>query len=182
MEFLTEVFRATVTVGLPICIFTLAMVWWALHRGHFQETDSIKGLEREIKLMSKSNNKDSDEDQAPRNNTQHDIIHKKWLKFGGGFYGIVALFTWLVIEVTDIAGMVMNFGGFLKFLQNLNIGLIVHIFIEGLTNFIVAIIWPVYWLKQIDTSQTWLWFITAYCGYWLGIKLAQQLKAWLSTP
>lgn len=180
MEFLTEVFRAALTVGLPICVFTLAMVWWALHRGHFQETGDLKGLELEIKSMSKSGKKNSSKAKAPVSNKPHDIIHKKWMKFGGGFYGIVALFTWLVIEVTDIVAMIMNFGGLLKFLQNLNIGLIVHILIEGLTNFIAAIIWPVYWLKRIDTSQSWLWFIAAYAGYWLGVKLALLLKSRLN--
>ncbi|MBE9548330.1 MAG: hypothetical protein IMF09_02900 [Proteobacteria bacterium] len=180
MELLTEVFRAALTVGLPICVFTLAMVWWALHRGHFQETGDFKGLELEIKSMSKNGKKNSSKAKVPVSIKSSDIIHDKWIKFGGGFYGIAALFTWLVIEVTDIVEMIMNFGGFFKFLQNLNIGLIVHILIEGLTNFIAAIIWPVYWLKRIDTTQTWLWFIAAYAGYWLGVKFAMQLKSRLN--
>lgn len=181
MHILTEIFRALLMVGLPICLFTLLMVWWALHRKHFRETSNFNSLEREIKAMSKSK-KNNNENEIKTNpgHSSYDLIHKKWMKFGGGFYGIVALFTWLVIEATDIAQMVINFGGFIKFLQNINIGLFIHVFIEALINFIVAIIWPVYWLKQIDTNQAWLWFIAAYFGYWLGIKLAQELNHWLN--
>ncbi len=170
MEILTEALRALIIAGLPVCLLTLAMVWWALHRGHFLETNSIKALKHEIKTMSKSK-----KDQAE--NKTHDLIHKKWMKFGGGFYGIVSLITWLVIEVSDIIEMVINFGGFWAFLKSIDLDLIIHIFVEAFTNFIAAIIWPVYWMKRIDTSQVWLWFAAAYAGYLLGIKLAQQIKS-----
>jgi len=31
-------------------------------------------------------------------------------------------------------------------------------------------------MKQIDTNQSWMFFLAAYGGYVLGLKLAQQLK------
>ncbi len=34
--FLIEVFWALLMVGIPIGIFTLAIVWWSLEKGHFQ--------------------------------------------------------------------------------------------------------------------------------------------------
>jgi hypothetical protein len=48
-------------------------------------------------------------------------------------------------------------------------------FIEALTNFITAMVWPMYWLKRIDTDQTWVWFVVAYVGYWVGLKAAHVL-------
>jgi hypothetical protein len=36
-------------------------------------------------------------------------------------------------------------------------------------------IWPLYWIKRIDTDQTWIWFAIAYIGYLAGLKLAQAL-------
>lgn len=170
---LTEAIQALIIVGLPIGLFTLAMIWWALHRGHLQKTEDFKGLEHEIKSMTKNKNKKKQKSSPRENNS--DFIHKKWMSFGGGFYGIVALFTWLVIEINEIVEMVSNLGGILKFLQSLNIGLIVHVFIEGFMNFIIAIIWPVYWIKQISTGQTWIWFIAAFAGYSIGMKLAHKI-------
>jgi hypothetical protein len=109
-------------------------------------------------------------------NDKRDLIQKKWAKFGGGFYGIVAFFTYVVIELTEIATMIINFGGFWSFIKSLNIGLIINIFIEAFMNFITAMVWPVYWINRIDTQQTWLWFIAAYVGYLFGLKLAGQLN------
>jgi len=167
---LIEFFWALLMVGIPIGIFTLAIVWWALQRGHFQETLDIKALGREIKAMSKNKKKNKKEDKLDLHPVQ-----KQWAKFGGGFYGIVALFTYVVVEVTEIIGMVINFGGFFGFLKQLGLDVIINMLVEALTNFITAMVWPLYWMDRIDTDQTWVWFVMAYVGYWLGLKLAQIL-------
>jgi hypothetical protein len=174
VRFLVEVFWALLMVGIPIGLFTLALVYWLLQRGSFSESLDIKALEREIKAMSKSNKKKNK--QASKESTV-DLhpLQKKWATFGGGFYGIVAFFTYIVVEVRELISMIMEFGGFFDFLKQLNFNLIIQIFIEALTNFIAAITWPVYWMKRIDTDQTWIWFVMAYAGYWVGLKLAQLL-------
>ena len=173
MGFLIEVFWALLMVGVPIAVFTLAITWWVLQRGHFQELLDTKALQREIKAMSKDYKKNK-KDKSANNSTQHPL-QKKWAKFGGGFYGIVAFFTYVVVEVTEIATMIMNFGGLIDFFKQLNIGVIIDMFVEALVNFITAMVWPLYWLKRIDTDQTWIWFVIAYVGYWAGLKMAQIL-------
>ena len=170
MGFLIEVFWAVLMVGAPISVFTLALVWWALQRGHFQESLDTRALEREMKAMSRKNKKKD----RKSDKTRHPL-EKKWAKFGGGFYGIVAFFTYIVIEVTEIITMIMNFGGLFDFLRQLDFDVIISIFLEALINFVAAMIWPLYWMKRIDTDQTWIWFLVAYAGYWLGLKLAQTL-------
>jgi hypothetical protein len=69
----------------------------------------------------------------------------------------------------------MNFGGLIDFLKQLNIDLLIRILIDAIMNFVTAITWPIYWMQRIDTSYTWVWFLVAYAGYWLGLKLAQVL-------
>ena len=170
MEFLIEVFWAVLMVGVPIAVFTLAIVGWSLQRGHFKEILDSKALGREMKAVSRNYRKYKKEGSGK----QHPL-QKKWGKFGGGFYGIVAFFTYIVVEVTEITTMIMNFGGFIDFLKKLDVDIIISIFVEAITNFITAMIWPVYWLNRIDTDQTWIWFVIAYAGYWLGLKLAQVL-------
>jgi hypothetical protein len=170
MDLLAEIFRALLMAGLPIALFTLALVRWALQNGHFQEVSDRKALEREMAAMKKVRKNKSPEDKA----RQHPL-QKKWAKFGGGFYGIVAFFTYIVVEVTDIATTISNFGGFTDFIKMLDVSVIVAMLIEALTNFITAMVWPVYWMTEIDTNFTWLWFVVAYAGYWQGLKLAQRL-------
>ena len=176
MGFLIEVFWALLMAGVPIAVFTLALVWWALQGGHFQESLDPRALEREMQAMGKKNKKDKkDKKEATQSPVSQHPLQKKWGKFGGGFYGIVAFFTYIVIEVLDITTTIMNFGGFIDFLKQLDIGLIISMFIEALTNFISAMIWPVYWMDRIETDQKWVWFVVAYGGYWLGLRMAQTL-------
>jgi len=165
---LIETLWALALVGAPIGLFTLAIVWWSMRNGYFSDAKDSKGLKLELQAMSKG--------KKDPNSDKQGLIHREWAKFGSGFYGIVAFFTYIVIEVTEIATMVVNFGGFWDFVKQFDVGVIIEIFVSAFTNFIAAMVWPVYWMKRIDTEQTWIWFVVAYTGYWLGLKLAQQLN------
>ncbi len=168
MDIVIEAVWALALVGVPIALFTLAIVWWGMRNGHFPNVNNSKELHRELKVMT-GKNKDPE-------GRKQGLIYKKWAKFGGGFYGIVAFFTYIVVEVTEIATMIINFGGFWVFIKQFDIGVIISIFVEALVNFIAAIVWPLYWMKRIDTEQTWVWFVAAYAGYSLGLRLAQLLN------
>lgn len=174
MEFLTEFFWALFLVGVPIGVFTLALVWWALQAGHFKESLDTNALKREIKAMSQSAKKKKKEGVKKDARPLHPL-QKKWAKFGGGFYGIVAFFTYIVVEVREIITMIVNLGGFIDFIKQLNLDVLVQMFVQAVMNFVTAMIWPVYWMKRIDTGQVWIWFVMAYAGYWVGLKLAQKL-------
>jgi len=163
-------------VGVPVALFTLAIVFWALQRGHFKESLDIKALEREMKAMSKNNKKNKNNKSSnTEDSSKLHPVQKKWAEFGGGFYGIVAFFTYIVIEVREIITMIISFGGFIDFLKQLDIGVIIDIIIEAVTNFVAAMIWPLYWMERIDMDQPWIWFVMAYAGYWVGLKMAQVL-------
>ena len=163
-------------VGIPIAVFTLALVWWALQGGHLKESLDTVALRLELKAMSKRNkkNKKNKKSRGESQSKQHPL-QKKWAMFGGGFYGIVAFFTYIVVEVREIISVIVNFGGFIDFLKQLDFRLIISMLIDALTNFITAMIWPMYWLDRIDTDQTWIWFVVAYAGYWAGLRAAQIL-------
>ena len=174
MGFLIEVFWALFLVGVPIGIFTLALVWWSLQGGHFKESTDTDALMREIKTLTGRRKKKSKKDGGEEARNLHPL-QKKWAKFGGGFYGIVAFFTYLVIEVIEIITTIANLGGFIDFLKQLDFGLIIEMFVAAIMNFVNAMIWPVYWMKRVETNQVWIWFAMAYAGYWFGLKLAQRL-------
>jgi hypothetical protein len=97
-----------------------------------------------------------------------DFLHSKWMEFGGGFYGVVAFYTYVLIELDEVKDFFI--GLFHLFDQGL-ISLLVNFFVQSIMNFIAAITWPVYWLSRIHTEQ-WLWVIGAYGGYWLGTRAA----------
>jgi hypothetical protein len=171
--FLVEVIWALLLVGAPVGVFTLALVWWALQHGHLKESNDTGALRQELKAMSRSGKKNR-KPAADGGKMQHPL-QKKWAKFGGGFYGIVAFFTYIVIEVREIITTVMHLGGFFDFIRQLGFDLIIRMFVQALLNFVAAMTWPFYWLQRIETGQVWVWFLVAYAGYWAGLKLAQEL-------
>jgi len=169
VDLLSEIFRALLTAALPIGVFTFVLVWWALRGGHFTEVLDANALKSEMEAMVETRKKSKRGEKVK----QHPV-QKKWASFGGGFYGVVAFFTYTVIEVQDIAGTIMSFGGIGDFLRQLNVGLFIDMFIEALMNFIWAMAWPAYWISSIDAAYVWVWFPAAYLGYWQGLKLAQR--------
>lgn len=174
VDFLIEVVWASLLVGVPIGLFTLALVWWALQGGHLKESTNTNALVREMKAMSMSDKKKKKKDASWQKENLHPL-QKKWAKFGGGFYGIVAFFTYIVVEALEVIDTITHLGGFFDFIKHLNLDVIIRMLVQALMNFITAIVWPVYWIKRIETDQVWVWFVMAYAGYWCGLKLAQAL-------
>jgi hypothetical protein len=210
MGLVTDIFHAVLMAGLPLMALTFAVIWWALHRGRLRGESvgelqkSIQALAARQKSDKKKNKKkkngkaqqgagqglldlegnlldfDGDFNAKGEQGEKLDPVLEKWFSFGGGFYGLVALYTWLVIEwnevwnfLTDLPGIVFSFD-----LGSL-ISLVISFFIESLMNFITAIAWPMYWMSV--AGNPWIWIAVAYGGYWLGIKAAQQAtgRQWL---
>jgi len=193
-EFLLVLVKSSVPIGAT----SFALVWWALHKGYLGDVDSMHQYEqqrkaadklrkeekKQRKLKTKLNKKHglhksqvtgsasaaADKSQKSK---KFDPLHSKWMQFGGGFYGVVAFFTYLLIELAEVRDFFANFpdlfrGGL--------ISMVIHFFIESLQNFIAAIAWPAYWIRRIP-SDPWMWILGAYGGYWLGSKLAFQLRS-----
>ena len=159
---ITELFTALFMAGLPVAVTAWFLAWWALRNGYLDSVEGVGDVEREIKRLAK--------DKERRK--QADPVHRKWLALGGGFYGVVAFLTWLVIEGRDLLGFVRSFAGFGAFLDALSINMLVGLVIEAVTNTILALAWPVYWMQGFRGTYLWLWFFAAYAGYWTGTQLA----------
>ena len=158
IEFLTALLKA----GLPVAVTAWFLAWWALRNGYLDNVEGLKDVEREIKRLGKDKEK----------RKQADVVQRKWLALGGGFYGVVAFLTWLVIEGRDLWGLVSSFEGFSAFLAAVSINMLVGILIEAITNTFFAIAWPVYWMQDFRGQYLWVWFIAAYAGYWAGSQVA----------
>lgn len=180
MDFVIEVVWAAMLVGVPVSLFTLALVWWALQGGHLKESSDANALMREMKAVSRSQKKkkpkkNADGDDAEPEKPRLHPLQKKWAKFGGGFYGIVAFFTYIVVETREVIDTITHLGGFIDFLRHLGLDVIIQMLVQALMNFVTALAWPVYWMQRIETHQVWVWFLMAYAGYWAGLRVAQVL-------
>lgn len=159
LEFLEALLKA----ALPTAVATFAMVYWALLNGYLSETSDHDALKKELGSMRKNKSEES----------SGGFLHQKWLKFGGGFYGVVALMTYAVVETREISDFIANFEGIRHFFNTVSINLFVDLFINSLMNFVTAISWPAYWLQEIDRQHAWVWFVAAYLGYLAGTRAAQ---------
>jgi hypothetical protein len=157
-----EIIIAVLKAGLPVGLATYALVWWALKKDYLGSVASLKDVEQGVKRLSK--------DKAGKKN--RDPLHNKWLAFGGGFYGVVGLLTYVVVELGEIRDFFMQFESIGALISSLSIDLFIGLIIDGLMNFMVALAWPVYWISSIGGGRIWIWFGIAYAGYWAGVRIA----------
>ena len=209
MALVTDIFHAVIGAGLPLMALTFAVIWWALHRGRLRG-ESVGELQKSIAALAASQKSDKKKNKERKKQAKHEVdqdmrglttdlqalddglkradepgekldpVLEKWLSFGGGFYGLVALYTWLVIEWDEVWGFLSDLPGIVfSFDMGSLISLVINFFIESLMNFIAAIAWPMYWIGT--AGNPWVWIVVAYGGYWLGIKAAQQVagKRWM---
>ncbi len=168
-----EFFRAAFLAGLPVGIVSYLLIWYALRSKYLQPTRNLKSLEKEVSQLSKARSKKKkDKDPEGPERPRLNPVHNKWLRFGGGFYGVVALMTFVIIEANEIISFFGAFTETLAGLADFDVGMIIRFIIDSMMNFVTAIAWPMYWISEIDMERIWLWFLAAYGGYWLGSKMA----------
>jgi len=178
-----ELLRALLLAGLPVGAASFFLFTWALRRRAPGGVRSLKVLQSELKAESKERaklKKSQKRDVASllaegaqfSRDAQLDLIHTKWLRFGGGFYGVVALITYAVVELGDLWAFAMRFESFWMLIANFGLNTLIGLLVNALQNFIVAIAWPAWWLSNISSQYVWFWFVAAYAGYWAGARLA----------
>jgi len=89
--------------------------------------------------------------RALASNRSRRYLLASWRSRGGGFYGFVALLTFLYIEGLDLAGDVAGLAG-----VQLNLGFIISWLVGNLVdaalNGIRAAIWPLEWISRFGIS------------------------------
>lgn len=156
------IFVAAFKAGLPVAVASYGLTWWALRNDYLGSVVDIAELEKQVKQQRKDK----------KNRKKADPVHNKWLAFGGGFYGVVALLTYVVIELGEIRDFFLQFESIAAFFSSVAFDMLIRLIIGAFMNFIFAIAWPWYWMGDIAGSHIWVWFAMAYGGYWAGTRLA----------
>lgn len=178
-----ELFRSLALAGLPVGVASYVLFTWLLRRRAPTGVSSLKAFERELKRESKERARQRKQQKLSvterlaegahfSREKSFDLVQSKWLKFGGGFYGVVGLLTYAVVELRDLWAFATSFESLWVLITELGLSTLINLLVEALRNFIVAITWPVYWLSTMEPRHVWLWFGIAYAGYWGGAQLA----------
>jgi len=102
------------------------------------------------------------------------FLYKKWMKFGGGFYGIVTFLTYLHIEIIEVIDFFQSFFGTESILSKLGLMLFVEFFVDSIINFVYAFLWPFYWTKYLPIGSIWVWLGIALLAHIVATQLAMH--------
>ncbi len=164
---LVEVLEAIFKLGLPV----LVLSWLLIHR-QYQTGEIAADADRQtVKSSLKKIRKAWRKDKKGRYN----LIENKWMRFGGGFYGITALTTFILIELGEAVDFVVNISGVGKLLEDGLLNFVVNLLVNQFQNFIAAIIWFAYWGD--DDRSIVVWIAVPYASYLLGLNLASRTQA-----
>jgi hypothetical protein len=154
--------QSIVFLGLPVLLIS----WFLFHRlyttGRLDRDARGKDLETRLKQLKEQANEE-----------RSDLLQSQLMKFGGGFYGVTALWTLIVIELGDFVRFASNLTEELaRIFDGGIVSLLISVVANQFTNFISAILWFGFWPDRIEGSVI-LAVAAAYSGYLLGLGLAR---------
>ncbi|MFC4348696.1 hypothetical protein ACFO5Q_12655 [Kordiimonas lipolytica] len=178
------VFGAFFTVGVPVAVTAYLLIGWLIHNGRLQSFSSRKELDEHIKgiKQQKKERKKEQKKKKEAREKESDLAFRKWLQFGGGFYGTAALYTFVINEIGDIFRFLFkvlniadwqidwSLGGIINFL----VTAFVEFLLNSLQNFLAAILWFMEWGEGDGGLRILMNFAMAYVGYGIGSRLASE--------
>jgi hypothetical protein len=160
-----EILWAMFILGLPVAFMSWYLISRLYESGRISKEDDFRTLKESVKKIKKSTKENKDD---------FNFAERRWMKFGGGFYGITAFTTWITIEVGEALNFIGNFPGLAEIFKDGIGSFIMNFFINQLQNFISALIWFTYWPDKGDFFL--IWIAVPYLAYLLGIFVAG--KSW----
>jgi hypothetical protein len=188
MQIIIEAIKATALGALPIACFTFLTVQWAIVSGRMPKFSDAKDLQaqykkqradiKEAKRLAKEKKKagQPEIEQTQQENTSFfhkrkggDLLYNKLLFFGGGFYGTMALFTYLIIEVVEIIKFLSKIIDVTHWHFTFSIQFLVDLFINSIMNIVAAFVWFQTLPEYVDVNNGFIWIAAAYLGYLGGV-------------
>ena len=159
-----ETLLTFIGLGIPVVALTWYMFDRLYHTGELERSQTGKELGRSLKDLKAKN-------KVAETRSTH-FLHTRWMRFGGGFYGLTALWTFAVIEALDLTGFIWNFPGFAALFEDGVFSFLVNVFTNQITNFVSAMVWFTYWGGE--GGSIFIAFFIAYGAYLVGLRLARE--------
>jgi hypothetical protein len=156
---IVDTLKAIIELGLPLALLSWLIFMRLFVSGELDRQSDRKSIERGVKKIKKSFKSEKKKSFAEKSKTD----------FGSGFYGLAALWTFLVIELSELIDFVFNFPGLDVIFGDGLISFLFNLGMNQLGNLISAFVWFSYW----DGSVL-IWVLVAYAGYYAGIEAARR--------
>ena len=161
-----DIVKALAFVGVPLGLFTFLMVYYAYYKGYLSPKHTIN--------MAFEGKKNPNSNFHKKNKKSLLFLHTKWVSFGGGFYGLVALLTFIYIELKQVMEFLLNATGIQYFIDFVSLNSLIAMIVDSFINMVKAAIWFTYWPKIFDMNNIFIWGLVAYLSYRIGAKFAQR--------
>ena len=158
-----EILEAFFKLGLPILLAAWLMFSYMYRVGTVDAEATKKETEQRLKTLRKERKNSPD-------NHQENFFFNRWMKFGGGFYGLAALWTLIIVEIIDVTTFLFELPSFFNQFEGGVIDLLVLFFINQINNLVTAVTWFIYWPNGVNM---W-WALVAYVSYLAGIECAKR--------
>jgi len=158
-----DILKAIVIAGIPVALISYFFTVLTSKKVPLKAQNS-----KELKIELKNTQIEKDHEES----VIAQMLHKKWMRFGGGFYGVLVFITYIHIEVYQIFDFIRSFTGFQDFLDSIGFAMIINFFIEAVMNLITAFLWFVYWYKFLPIGSFWVWIIVAFIAHTSATKYA----------
>lgn len=160
---LFDLLLAILVLGMPMVVLSWLLFSFLFESGEIGREADYKLIAARVKELKKSTEK-----ALKKNN----VLYKKWMWFGSGFYGLAGLYTLVIIEVRELIGFVYNLPQVSELFAEGVVDAFVQFLIAQLGNIIQAFLWWSYW----PADSVLVWLVVAYLGYWIGVELARRHK------
>lgn len=155
--------EAILKLGLPMAVFSWLLFHWLFSDGNLGRDVKHKALKSQLKEQKKQ--------LKTSGNKKVRFVYDRWAWFGGGFYGLAGLWTFLVIEFNDLVNF-LSTGNYLAGLETGILNVVISFLINQLTNSIQALLWFSYWPGPGQSML--IWIAVGYLGYWAGVEMARR--------
>jgi hypothetical protein len=165
---LANLLRVMIELGLPVAALSWLLFYRLYSRGELARDADHKAIRSSLKQVKKTTRESGSRAEHP--------LHAKWMRFGGGFYGIAALWTLIVIEVGGVLGTISHPSSIEQMFRGGPVDFIVHQLVNQVTTFVQAIMWITWWPEEHGRFG-WMAIVIAYAGYLAGLNLARRETA-----
>jgi hypothetical protein len=175
-----DIARAILIGALPVAIFTFVSLQWLIASGRLEKFTDREDLKRQVKTQAKAVKQARRAGSAfdPRvffhKDAPADFLHNKTLSFGGGFYGTMALLTYILIELIEIWDFLRGMVNPETWISKLGIELLIDFVVNSLTNLIAAFVWFATLPDMIAMDNGLLWLGASYGGYLAGLTITTR--------
>lgn len=162
LDLLESIFK----LGVPMA----ALSWFIFARlysaGDMDRSADRKAIKQQMKSLA-SSLKTAKKAKTRRSSNP---VFDKWMWFGGGFYGLAALWTFVVVEANEIFNFLFHNPGREVLFRDGLVGLFVDLVLNQIQNIVTAFVWFNFW----ETDSIVLLVLVAYAGYWTGVEIARR--------